>query len=363
MSSRWLGGTTRSPIGVDLGGRTIKLVQLSQRRGEWQLDAAVLVPQPVPNHPVERQTAKYLRDVAARHGFVGNRIVLAASNRQLEVDVLELPPRESGAPVEQIARMELARAAKLENDSFELECWDLPAPTRGGSGTSVMAVAMRHQHADALLEPFETVGFNVVAIDARCWTLARACSAYESPGTITAVLNIGWNAALLVLVRSGVVVYQRTLADSGLSVAFNAIGEEFHLDEEETGFVLQHLGVSEAVTASPELTDITQSAPQIRQLISRLLESMVDQIEAAVHYALHRYAETPVTNLLLVGGGAGIAGVCGFLSSRLSIPQCKVLSPAAIVRCSPEMAARGASDGILTAALGLAWYGEDKQKA
>src|SRR3954451_23592560 len=99
----------RSPIGLDLGGRTIKAVQLVCAQGKWCLHAAVALPQPEVNQPVVPQTARYVREALFRHGFVGNRIVLAAPATQLEMDVLELPPRSSGAPVEQIARSELAR--------------------------------------------------------------------------------------------------------------------------------------------------------------------------------------------------------------------------------------------------------------
>src|SRR3954469_22958163 len=185
-----------SPIGLDIGGRTIKAVQLVRAGGKWRLHAAVALPQPEVNQPIVPQTARYVREALFRHGFAGDRLVLAAPAKQLEGAVLELPPRSSGAPVEQIARAELARGAKLESDPFEIECWDLPSPARAGTGTSVMAVAMRHADAAAILDPFEADGFKLVAIDTQAWALARAAGPYEIPGTISALLDIGWNSAL-----------------------------------------------------------------------------------------------------------------------------------------------------------------------
>src|SRR5262249_42197363 len=152
------------------------------------LHAAAILPRPTPNQPPDRDLTRQLRDVLFRQGFVGDDVVLAAPTEHLRMDVLELPPRSSGAPIEQIARMEMARAAKLENEPFELECWDLPATTRGAAATNVMAVALRHQDAEALIDPFDTEGFEVLAVDARCWALARASRAYHSPNAITALL-------------------------------------------------------------------------------------------------------------------------------------------------------------------------------
>lgn len=346
-----------SPIGIDLGSRMIKLAQLRRTRAGWRLHAAVIVPQPVPNHPVEAQTARYLQGILHRHGFRGLNAVLAVPNHQLEVDVLELPPRSSGAPVEQIARLELARTAKLEDEQFELKCWDLPTSSRAGDNTAtVMAVALRHSHADTLIEPFEAEGLHIRAIDARCCSLARAARAAHDAQAITAILDIGWNSSLLVLVRDGVVVYQRLLTDSGFHVAFNTISEEFRLGPEETDFVLQQMGVgSDTPDERSARPGLGSAGPRVRQIISWFLESLVDQIDAVFDYSAHRYADTPVKTLLLVGGGSTINQICPFMTARLDL-QSKVLSPAQIIECPPDLLKR-CSDGMLTHAIGLAWHG------
>lgn len=342
-----LGKSSTSPIGIDLGGRMIKAVQLARKGTKWRLHAAVILPQPVANHPVDEHTAEYVRDALYRHGFVGDDIVLGAPRGQLEVEMLELPPRSSGAPVEQIARIEMARSAKLENESFELECWDLPAAARGGSGTSVMAVAMRHQHAEALLAPFEAHGFNTIALDAQCCALARVClkPADVQRDSITAVLDIGWNAALLVLIQNETVIYQRVLRESGLQIVHHAIEEDFHLEDDETDYVLSQVGAE----------DLAQG-PRVRALVERHIDSMVGEIQAALQYALHRYAQSPVKSLSLVGGGAAIGGICQMLAARLEIERVDVLKAASIVECSNDLLKR-AGDGVLTMAMGLAWHG------
>src|SRR5262245_12711380 len=123
---------SRSPIGIDLGGYAVKAVQLARAGRGWSIHAVLSVPLPVPNHPLDRGTVRFLRDSLHRQGFTSDRVVLAAPTKQLEVDVLEVPPASSGAPVQQIARMELARSAKIESDRFEMGCWELPAPARAG---------------------------------------------------------------------------------------------------------------------------------------------------------------------------------------------------------------------------------------
>lgn len=344
----------RSPIGIDIGGRMIKAVQLARSGSAWRVHAAITLPLPVVNHPVDAPTVRHFREVLHRHGFTGDNIVLAAPTAKLAVDMLELPPRSSGAPVEQIARMEIARAAKLESEPFEMNCWDLPNPARGAAGTSVMAVALRHVDASELLDPFEAGGFNVLAIDARCCALARACSPYDTPGTTTAILDLGWNSALITLVRDGTVLYQRSLVESGLGVLFGVIANEFALAEDETEYVISHVGAASAGVDS-DLEGLAQ-ARQIQQLITRHLDSIIPELDAAIHYARHRYPEMPVAQLFLVGGGSAIAGACALFASRLTLSEVKVLRPALVVECPEKIAARY-NDGTITTALGLAWKG------
>lgn len=341
-----------SPIGLDVGGRAIKAVQLERARGGWRLRSAISVAMPTPNQPLDAQLVEHLRDVLFRQGFAGKDVVLAAPTKELAMEVLELPPRASGAPIEQIARIELARAAKLESEPFEMECWDLPGPTRGSNQTSVMAVALRHKHSDALLDPFDTEGFNVIAIDAHCCALARACRTEEAEGTITAVLDLGWNGAMLCLVRDGTIIYQRWLADAGLGVLQNAVINEFQLAEDEADYVLRDVGLSGSLGA--DQADPTQAA-RLRDLITRHSDSLVEEIQAAFQYAVHRYPETPIKRLLLGGGGSSITGICQLLSPRLGL-QVDALSPTRVVECSPELAKRCA-DGVFATAMGLALYG------
>jgi Tfp pilus assembly PilM family ATPase len=340
-----------TPIGIDLGGYAIKAVQLGRAGNEWRIRAAVSAALPVPNHPLDLHTVRFVREMLCRHGFASERIVLAAPTQQLEVDVLEVPPRASGAPIEQIARLELARTAKLEG-GFELGCWDLPAPPRAAAAGAVMAVALRHEHAAALLDPFQADGFDVLAIDSKSWAMARAAAPVAPPDGITAVLDIGWNAALMVLMHGNVLVYQRVLPESGVGIVLRAIRDEFHLADDEAEYILRHVGTGELTIQAT--ADVGQ-AKRIADLVHRYVDAMLSEIQPALDYASHRYAEKPLSSVQLCGGGASIAGLSELLSRRLAIPT-NLLCPASLVECpAPLMSLCG--DGVLTTALGLACHG------
>src|SRR5262249_26290258 len=147
--------------------------------------------------------------------FEGRDVVACVPDDKLVTAVLELPPRSSGAPLDQLARVELARVHKLEPGSFELACWDLPAPARAGDATHMMAAACPHADADRLLGAIESAGLRVVALDIKPWALTRACAAVGSADGTTVLLDVGEEGALLTAVRQAAPVYERMMRDGG----------------------------------------------------------------------------------------------------------------------------------------------------
>src|SRR4051812_44424876 len=127
----------RTPIGLDLGARRVKAIQLEHGPDGPRIAAAAVAPQSGSGAGGAIVTAAEvagLSDLLYRTGFEGQQVVLAAPSGQLLTGVMELPPRAADGkhqvPVEQIARMELARSHKIAPDSFEMGSWDLPPPHR-----------------------------------------------------------------------------------------------------------------------------------------------------------------------------------------------------------------------------------------
>jgi Tfp pilus assembly PilM family ATPase len=345
-----IGIASRTPIGIDLGRRQIKAAQLNRLRQGWRLSAAAVMDLQTINKSIDASDIRRLRDVFDRNGFVGNDVVLSAPSAGLAVEVLELPPRASGAPLDQIARMEMARAGRFEQAGFEMDYWDLPTPARGSATTSVMAMALRHSDAESILAPFEEEGFNVIAIDSIGWSLSRA-GAPHFAGGCSAVLDIGWTRALVGLVFNGGLVYQRHLPDAGLASLHEQLSSQFKLDSLETDYVARHVGASECL---PEEFKELPRISRIRDLITRHLDAMTEPLITAFQYAEHRYADGAVKRLLLAGDGTELAGIEQRLEQNLKIPT-SALAAGKLVEC-PAAMEQHATRAQLAAAIGLAMH-------
>jgi Tfp pilus assembly PilM family ATPase len=350
--------SNRTPIGLDLAGREFKAIQLARTSTGYRIEAAVVLAQPE-NTPLDAARAKWIADVLARQGFKGHRVILAAPVAKLEAEMLELPPRASGAPVEQIARGEMATVARLTG-GFEMACWDLPAPPRGGAGTSMLSVAFRHADADMLLDPLESAGLDVRAIDARAWALARAIATDETDSAPRLVLDLEWDTGFVALVHRQKVLYQRTLAEIGFGTLHRGVAEQFDLSGEVTEFLLtQHDELAAPTrTADPAAATSSLQKARIAGLVAQYASVITDELEQSFAFARHRYPDLAPRGLLISGAGARVIGLCEQLTNRLRT-EVTPISPAMRLPCPDDLAETCLNPALATA-LGMALYDDVK---
>ena len=310
---RLLSGTSSLPIGVDIGGRHIKAVQLRGGPKRWCVTAAGSIVRDNPGAPVERADIVQLRKLFAKGLFNGRRVVLAVPFSQLLTGIMELPPRSSGAPMDQLAKAELSRMHRCEPDSFEIACWDLPAPARAGGATYVMAAGFSHEKANELVDIVETENLDVHALDIHASAVARACSPLLQGVTgIAAILDLGWDQADLVLIYQGVVVYERKLVKCGIGSVVDSLGRELKLHHKKAELLVRQVGLS------VECSDITPaSCRAVNLAVNAYCESLVEEMRIPLSYLANQYPDASPETLLLVGGGGRIPGLEGQLNSLI----------------------------------------------
>jgi type IV pilus assembly protein PilM len=346
---------SRSPIGIDLGSRSVKAVQLERAGAGWRLAAAAAFAHPTGERPPLDEVTGRLGEVLERQGFAGRDVVTAVPAGQLILNALELPPRASGAPLQEIARAELARSARVAADAIEARVWDLPGPARASNATHCIAAAVRHADADSLLDALERRGMRVRALDIQAWALCRACAPLmPEPEGLSCILDIGWTSALLALVHGQTLVYQRAMAESGLGTLRDAIADRLDVTHEVAGHLLDSTMVND-----PEEQPDSPDGPRQDTLaiLASHLDAMVEELRVSLSYASHRYPASPVSQLLLTGGGASLAGLHQKLSQQAGIPARRVC-PADLLECEPAARVRCGRPLLMTA-LGLAQYAGD----
>lgn len=347
---------TRSAIGLDIGHATIKAVQLEHLGERPRLVAAAVVERLEPGQPLSIKETKRLREVLIRRGFIGRRVVIAAPPDAARCNLLSLPPRDSGAPVIDIARAEMSRAHRVSPEALEVALWDVPPPVRATDGVPTMVAACLHEPAEQILDALEAANFEVIAVDLACWAIARAMGdLLNSPG-IVAALDLGYRLATLVLLHQGTVIYERPLGGMGLEPLIETTRRQAQLDPQLVDYLLFNAGFN---GASAELAEHHHLVDRVRAPLEVHFDQIAQELRLSLGYAANEYPAATSDYLLLTGAGAAIPGLNKYLAETLQV-EVDVLLPAAV--CAHTGAqTRDANEPALAIATGLALHEQEVQ--
>ncbi len=347
-----IGPSSRTVIGVDIGRCTIKAAQLSGAHGRYRLAALALLPRPEPEQEVTVADAAALHSVLKRQGFRGRELVLAAPEKSLLRAALQLPPKVSGAPVEQIVRLELSRLHNVPPDSFEMAYWEWRAATGSRPMTQALALGCPHEAANAWLDVFEESGFRVAALDVRSAAAARACAPLMLPAPqITALLDLGWRSSSLLFVCGPSLIYERALEGVFLAELAERLMEAFGLSLESAQQIIGTVGPTEDGVGQFDRETLEAIRRHLRSHFDKLLEEM----KTPLSYANHQFPGEGVKRLLLIGGGAAVPQLAFYCQERLGL-EVRIAGPSEVVESPPELLSKASSPGA-TVAVGLAQFG------
>lgn len=320
-------------IGLDFGSRWVKAAQLARSGEESRLAACTVFPRLVPDVAPATDELRKIALVLRRQGFVGRDVVIAAPGDKVRSAILELPVKAAGVPMEQLARAEFARVQKMDVSAAELSWWELPTSSRVVKGTIAMAVAYPHADADPHVSAFEDAGLRVCAVDTTTSCLARGCLPLVKGERSFGALDLGASAGVLVLVRDGIVVYERRIPEAAMARLTTTLEERLGAGSEAAEFVIQQVGLS-APTAGND-----DRFTEARGLIARHLDAAMAEVRRTLAYASHQYADAAVETLLLSGGGALIPGLREYIAARVET-DVRIAEFSAAIECDEELRRR-----------------------
>ncbi len=348
-----LGG--RSPIGLEIGNRWVKAVQLrggggGGASGRWTIAAAARFERPVAaRSAIEATEAQRLAAILDRQGFSGRRVTLVMPATMEITAALTLPSRNSGAPLDQMALSQLAETARCEPSSLTGAWW--PRGVAGENGAfPAMAAGVRTRDADTLAEAIEAGGLEVVAVDVRGCALARACApALDGGATVTAIVSIGHSAAMVVAVLGGVPVYERVLPESGLKELHERLHKNLDMEPDAIEYALAR-AAGDQPSAREDAN--AETLGEVRTVLDEYAQALAREVQVSLSYAASTSPGTTTGSAILVGDGAEIPGLCAMFGAALGQPA-RVVMPTQIVTC-PTMLHGAAGHSSLVLACGLA---------
>lgn len=308
----------RGAVGLDIGAHSIKAVALDSA---GRIAARARFPRAA-SGPLGEPEARRIARVLGQQGMPAGRVALAASRGMMITAVLELPPRASGAPVERIARDELARLHNLQPGDIEMILRDLPPAARASDHLHAIAIGLRTQEADELIDALAGADLEPLLLESPGAALLRGAEHGRGPtpaGAVRVVADIGWSGTTVSVATRDGIVSQRVIAVGLGSAAERSSKEDID----------RIARAAEAGAPAPSAFVTGSGLP--------LLDAIESEIDRSLAFAQSRYSVESWDAMILTGGGAALVAGSVRQSNRLG-----------------ELSAEVSTDGAFTPAVGLA---------
>lgn len=317
-----------SLIGLDCGSTGVRAAQLRLDHGVWQVSCTTRREFTAPRESDADLEAEALgelmRQCVAGEDFRGRQVAIALPHSEIKFHALELPGtvlRQDRDTANDMARVEMGRLMGATAQNVEADHWLLP-PTQS-AGPNAIGLGVRSQVATRALRLCANAGLTCVRADAAPLALQRiGCGLRRwRDRQVWGLLDVGHTGSRLVLSLGTTPVLIRDVGSGGGSWTQRIaetlqVGEKAaEIQKRDHGIALEGRGVRNDGSQPPH----SELASIIFGALRGILSDLAGEIKRSYEYILSHYGIEDAGDLLLVGGGARLINLGGFLSHSLGI--------------------------------------------
>jgi type IV pilus assembly protein PilM len=332
----WPLGNRCSPIGVDIGTRSVKLVQFNAER--TRVVEAVRWDLPLNGHvgPEDHDAAVVQALNRARQGraFRGRKAVLCLSGENLFVQNLRVA-QATGTELERTVCAEAAGRLPFSSDEAELRFLEADNVRQGDSiRREVILLACRKAALGRTLAVAEQADFDPVAVDVEPAALLRCyCRQYRRDADQeqrVMFVNVGASLTVVVIARGSDAMFIKYL-DVGGRHLDDAVAKHLKMSLADATALRRHNGDRRADQRDPEITK------SIAEATRPILDRLAKEIAMCLRYYSVTFRGQPLSKLVL-GGGEATEGLVEWLKPRAGL-ECELGQPLRAFQ-TPELPGR-----------------------
>lgn len=310
---------SKDTIGLDIGSSYLKVVQLKERRGGYELGAFDMLPLP-PELIVEGSIIDSLRLVESIRELLKkarirakNSVLGIAGHASVIIRRISLPEMSEETLAESI-KFEAEQYVPFDIEDVNID-FQILGPKEEPGQMDVMLVAVKKDIINEYVAVVREAGLNPVIMDVNAFCLGNMYEAnYEmEPGRNVALVNIGASTINLNVLKGGVSVFTRD-SSLGSNLHTEALQKEFSLTFENA----ERLKMGAAVSGA--------TAEEAQAIISAASEELVGEIGRSLDFFRSSVSHEDVSEVVLSGGGAMVKGIPEMLTDRVGV-EVKLAQP------------------------------------
>jgi type IV pilus assembly protein PilM len=314
-------------VGVDVGSNSVKVVQLREVKGSYQLQKVGILPLPpeaiVDNTLMDSssivETIKRLivsLDVKAKEAacsISGNAVII----RKISLPVM--PVEELEDQIHWEAEQYIPFDINDVNVDFQILSPDEQDPSK----MNVLLVASKKDIINDYLAVFAEAGLKLVVVDVDSFAIQTA---YETnylptPNEVVALVNIGASIMNLNIVRDGVSLFTRDVQ----------VGGNLYVEE-----IQKQFGVNTQDAEALKLKGASGTEDErVAEILQRVNETIATEMRRSLDFYSSTAGEGRIAKVYLSGGGAKTPMLIEAVQQRLALPV-ELLNPLLRVSCNEK---------------------------
>jgi len=320
----WFGKQRSGPIGVDIGSRSVKLMQFDGERTAVLESARWDLPPKRPSDEARRdeQIVEAIAQARQHRNFRGRHAVFGLGAEHLFVQNIRVAKAGSDE-LDKIVQFEAAGRLPFSSDEAEVRYIEA-ADVRQGDAVrrEVILLACRQQVIQRILALADAAGLTLVAIDIAPAALLRCyCKQFrrdDDQQRRVMFVNIGAATTTVVIARGNDAMFVKYL-DIGGGHMDEAVARHLKMPLPDATALRRHNGDRRADQRDP---DVTRS---IHESIRPVLGHLVQELSLCLRYYSVTFRGQPLSKLVL-GGGEASPTLREWLEGRLDLP-CELGNP------------------------------------
>jgi type IV pilus assembly protein PilM len=306
-------------IGLDIGSRNIKVVQLKDVSGGYQLEhlgITSLQPELIVEGSIldAPRVVDTIKDLIASSNVKAKDVAIGVSGHSSVIT--------KRIPLPQMTEEELSESIRFEAEQyipFDIEDVNLDFQIVGfreeGNQMDVLVVAVKKDKINEYISVVKDAGLNPMIVDVDAFALENMYEInYEiKPDENIALVNVGASMINLNVLEGGYSVFTRD-SSVGCNLLTEALQREFALSYDDAER-LKHGETIEGISQEDVASAIISASEEIVTEISRSLE-----------YFRSSYGHEEIKEIVLSGGGALIKDLPALLSERVGV-DVRIIDP------------------------------------
>jgi len=300
-------------FGLDIGSTSIKVVWLNREANVISYNTSLIVAAPVQGirseSPFDQQEmAQIINKLVIDAKITTNNVNIALPESQAFTKVIEMPVLQD---------KELANAIYWEAEQY------IPVPldsvTIAWSKLRVMKGALPEEKMQVLLvaapkdliKRYQTIldlaGLNIVSVETDILAVIRSLMTSNNTPT-SLVANIGSTSTNLAILLNGMMVFNYSVPLGGAALT-RAIASDFGLQPAQAEEYKQMYGLSDK-----------NFGGKVRKAIEPILNALMTEVKKAMSFYTGKYKnDSPISQMLITGGGASLPGLAVYFAQNLGI--------------------------------------------